>query len=161
MIRHSLIRQAVVMCVVILLCVPLIGNSQRVPGFMQQKTAALIGKYLVSFRSDAGILRYVLYIDSVQGVFFFGRMENDLRYHPARRDFCRIKGILAERNGYEFVMKPVLTPNSGYTISCAPYEWVLNNKTYFRLEEDVIKGYMLVSNGNEMPTFAFSGMRQH
>lgn len=145
---------------VLLLCIPLHAVSQRTPGILHQKTTALLGKYLISFRSEAGTLRYILYIDSASGPFFFGRMENDQRYHPSRRDFCYIKGILAEKGGYDFIMKPVLTHNSGYTISCAPYEWVLNNKTYFRLTDDVIKGYMLVSNGPELPAFAFSGMRQ-
>ncbi|WP_123844522.1 hypothetical protein [Chitinophaga lutea] len=160
MIRHSLIRQAVIVFAVILLSIPLQAVSQRTPSIMQQKTAALLGKYLISFRSDAGILRYILHIDSVRGVFFYGRMENDLRYHPKRHDFCYIKGVLAERKDYDFVMKPVLTYESKYNLSCAPYEWVLNNKTYFRLDKDVIRGYMLVANSAEMAPFAFSGMRQ-
>lgn len=162
MIRHSIIRQAVTVLAVFLLCIPLHANSQRTPSIMQQKTAALIGKYLISFRSTAGTLRYILHIDSARGAFFFGRMENDTRYHPSRHDFCYMKGILAEngRKGYDFIMKPDLSQNDRYTLPCAPYEWVLNNKTYFRFEDDIIRGYMLVSNSSELPVFAFSGMKQ-
>jgi hypothetical protein len=160
MIRHSLIRQAVTVLAALLLCIPLRAHSQRNSGVMQQKTAALIGKYLISFRSSAGTLRYILHIDSAKGAFFYGRMENDQRYHPSRHDFCYMKGILAEKKDYEFIMKPDLQRNGEYHLPCAPFEWVLNNKTYFRLEENIIRGYMVVANSNDLPTFSFSGMKQ-
>lgn len=160
MIRHSLIRQAVTVLAVFLLCIPLQANSQRTASIMQQKTAALIGKYLISFKSEIGTLRYILHIDSAKGMFFFGRMENDIRFHPSRRDFCHIKGILAERKNYDFIMRPVLQAPFSYTLPCPPSQWLLNNKTYFRFHDDIIRGYMVVSNESGMPLFSFSGMRQ-
>lgn len=161
MIRHSSIRQTVTFLAVLLLGISLQANSQRTPGIMQQKTAALIGKYLVSFKSPTGTLRYILHIDSAHGVFFYGRMENDTRYHPRRHDFCHIKGILAEKKHYDFIMKPVFNGEQPFNLSCAPYEWLLNNKTYFRfVDKDIIRGYMLVNNDPDIPQFTFSGMKQ-
>ncbi len=95
MIRHSIIRQAVVALAVLLLCIPLQSSSQHVNKIMQQKTAALLGTYYISFKQDKAVLRYILHIDSTRGMFFYGRMENDQRYHPKWKDFCHIKGMLA------------------------------------------------------------------
>ncbi|MGX5817302.1 hypothetical protein ACWKWU_03850 [Chitinophaga lutea] len=128
---------------------------------MQQKTAALIGTYLISYKSELGTLRYVLHIDSARGAFFFGRMENDTRYHPDRRDFCHVKGILAERKHYSYIMKPDFTRGAVYTLPCSPSNWLLNNKTYFSFEEeDIIRGYMVIANEMDVPKFSFSGRRQ-
>ena len=161
MIRHSLIRQTVLVLAAYLLCIPLQGNSQP-NRIMQQKTAALLGKYLVSFKSERGTLRYVLHIDSARGMFFFGSLENDTNYHPARREVCRIKGMLAERKGYDFIMKPDLERGTPYKLICQPHEWLLNNKTYFSIKEpNIINGYMLANNDeNSRRFYSFSGMKQ-
>lgn len=162
MIRHSLIRQTVFVLAayLFLLCVPLQGNSQP-NSIMQQKTAALLGKYLVSFKSERGSLRYVLNIDSTHGMFFFGTLENDTSYHPSRRELCRIKGLLAGTKNYEFVMKPDLAYGSPYKLICQPDEWLLNNKTYFSIREpNIINGYMLAKNDEEHRVYSFSGMKQ-
>ncbi|RPD42219.1 hypothetical protein [Chitinophaga barathri] len=159
--RHSIIRQAVTIFAVLLLCIPLQSNSQHVNKIMQQKTAALLGTYYVSFKSETGVLRYILHIDSTRGMFFYGRMENDQRYHPKWKDFCHIKGILAPGKNHDFIMKPDLRNNLPYNLVCRPHEWVLNNKVYFRFrEENIISGYMVVSNDFNAPPFSFSGMKQ-
>ncbi|WP_343303190.1 hypothetical protein AAHN97_16670 [Chitinophaga niabensis] len=160
MIRHSLIRQTVLVLAAYLLCIPLQGNSQP-NRIMQQKTAALLGKYLVSFKSERGTLRYVLHIDSARGMFFFGSLENDTNYHPSRREVCRIKGLLAERKGYDFIMKPDLEYGTPYKLICQPHEWLLNNKTYFSIREpNIINGYMLATNDMDNRMYSFSGMKQ-
>lgn len=162
MIRHSIIRLTVLVLAVCYLCSsPLRATSQQVNRIMQQKTAALLGDYNVSFRSHEGILRYILHIDSVHGMFFYGSMENDTRYHPKRNDRCYIKGILAMRDKYEFVMKPLIDREHPYTLPCRPYEWLLNNKVYFSMREDnIIQGYMIVQNDSESPQYLFSGMKR-
>lgn len=162
MIRHSIIRQTVLVLAayLFLLCIPLQGNSQP-NRIMQQKTAALLGKYLVSFKSEKGTLRYVLNIDSTHGMFFFGTLENDTNYHPKRRELCRIKGLLAETKKYDFVMKPDLDDGSPYKLICEPHEWLLNNKTYFSIREpNIINGYMLAKNDEDNQLYSFSGMKQ-
>lgn len=161
MIRHSIIRPAVTVIAVLLLCIPLQSHSQRVNKIMQQKTAALLGTYYISFKSEAGQLRYILHIDSARGMFFYGRMESDQRYHPRSKDFCHIKGMLAPSKNHDFIMKPDLRSNLPYTLACHPHEWLLNNKVYFRFREsNIISGYMVVSNNFDMPSFSFSGMKQ-
>lgn len=161
MIRHSIIRQAVVALAVLLLCIPLQSSSQHVNKIMQQKTAALLGTYYISFKQDNAVLRYILHIDSTRGMFFYGRMENDQRYHPKWKDFCHIKGMLAPGKNHDFIMKPDLHSNLPYNIVCRPHEWVLNNKVYFRFrEENIISGHMVVTNDFNAPPFSFSGMKQ-
>lgn len=161
MIRHSITRLTVFVLAVLYLCsTPMQANSQHHNRIMQQKTAALLGDYYVSFRSPAGILRYILHIDSVQGMFFYGSMENDSRYHPDRTDRCAIKGLLAGNSKYDFIMKPLIDREHPPTLPCQPHEWLLNNKTYFSFREDnIISGYMLVQNDYASPTFRFSGMK--
>ncbi len=163
MIRHSIIRQAVLAFAAYLFCVvtPLQASSQHYNRFLQQKTAPLLGKYLVSFKSaEGGTLRYILYIDSVMGVFFYGKLESDQGYHPHRYESCLIKGMLANSKHYDFVMKPLLGARDKYTLTCHPYEWLLNNKTYFSIKEpNIIRGYMVVQNDSEAPLFSFSGMK--
>jgi len=162
MIRHSRIRQTVLVLAVNLLlslCIPLQGNSQP-NRIMQQKTAALLGKYLVSFKSERGTLRYVLHIDSTHGMFFYGTLENDTNYHPSRRESCRIKGLLAESKRYDFIMKPDLEYGTPYKLICEPHEWLLNNKTYFSIKEpNIISGYMLAKNDFDNRYYSFSGMK--
>lgn len=161
MIRHSIIRPAVTLIAVFLLCIPLQSMSQRPNKIMQQKTAALLGTYYISFKSEAGQLRYILHIDSTRGMFFYGRMENDQRYHPRWKDFCHIKGMLAPGKNHDFIMKPDLHSNQPYNLVCRPHEWVLNNRTYFRFrEENIISGYMVVTNDFNAPPYSFSGMKQ-
>lgn len=161
MIRHSIMRLTVIVLAAFYLCsIPLQSISQQHNRIMQQKTAALIGDYYVSFRSTNGILRYILHIDSVKGMFFYGRMENDKRYHPKRDDRCYIKGLLAQRDKYDFVMKPMMDRDHPYTLPCLPHEWLLNNKVYFSFrEENIISGYMVVQNDYASPVYKFSGMK--
>lgn len=154
-------RLTVIVLAAFYLCsIPLQASSQQHSRIMQQKTAALLGDYKVSFRSTNGVLRYILHIDSVQGMFFYGRLENDKYYHPKRDDRCYIKGILAERGKYDFVMKPWMDRNHPYTLPCLPHEWLLNNKVYFSFkEENIISGYMIVQNDSASPPYKFSGMK--
>ncbi len=163
MFRHSNSWLTVCFLAVFYLCtVPLQASSQQTNRLMQQKTAALPGTYYISFKSHQGTLRYMLHIDSTSGMFFYGRMENDLRYSPNRRDFCYIKGIVTPGKRYDFIMKPDLTHGVPYVLSsCKPHEWLLNNKVYFSFrEEGIISGYMLVRNDFDAPTYSFSGMKQ-
>ncbi|MGN6510918.1 MAG: hypothetical protein ACTHLD_15740 [Chitinophaga sp.] len=161
MIRHSIIRPAVTVIAVFLLCIPLQSYSQHVNQIMQQKTAALLGTYYISFKSDEGQLRYILRIDSARGMFFYGTMENDQRYHKTWKDFCHIKGMLAPGKNYDFIMKPDLRGDMPYDLPCRPHEWLLNNRVYFKFREhNIISGYMVVSNNFDAPSFSFSGMKQ-
>lgn len=162
MFRHSNSWTTVCLLAVIYLCtVPLQANSQQTNRLMQQKTAALPGSYCISFKSSVGTIRYLLYIDSTSGMFFYGRMENDKRYSPNRRDFCYIKGIISPGKNYDFIMKPELKNGALYELPCSPHEWLLNNKVYFSIrEEGIISGYMVVRNDFSAPTYSFSGMKQ-
>lgn len=160
--RHSIIRPAVFVLAVSFCCwLPLRGNSQTHNKLMEEKTAPLIGDYLVSFKSPDGVLRYILHIDSVRGMFFYGSLENDVRYHPKRSDRCEIKGMLVQKDKYDFVMKPVIDREHPYKLPCLPHEWLLNNKTFFSFREDnIISGYMVVQNDYDAKTLTFSGMKQ-
>ncbi len=162
MFRHSNTWTTVCLLAVLYLCAePLQANSQQTNRLMHEKTAALTGKYCISFKSSLGTLRYLLQIDSTNGMFFYGTMENDPRYSPNRRDFCYIKGIVAPGKRYDFIMMPDLKSGLPYELPCYPHEWLLNNKVYFSIrEEGIIGGYMVVRNDRETPNFTFSGMKQ-
>lgn len=162
MIRHSIIRPAVFVWLVSLCCWwPLYGNAQHHNQLMEQQTAPLIGDYSVSFKSPNGVLRYVLHIDSVKGMFFYGSLDNDQRYHPKRNDHCAIRGMLVKKKHYDFVMMPVFDRKNDHQLPCLPHEWLLNNRTYFSFrEKNVINGYMVVQNDHNAPNFTFSGMKQ-
>lgn len=162
MFRHSTTWPTVCLLAALFLCtIPLQANSQQINRIMQQKTAALPGTYCISFKSSLGTLRYMLHIDSTSGMFFYGRMESDSSFTRQPRESCHIKGILAPGKRYDFIMMPDLRSGLPYDLPCRPFEWLLNNKTYFSFrEEGIISGYMVVRNDFSTPNFTFSGMKQ-
>lgn len=158
MYRHSINKLGA--CICILLCSISLAASGQQNRFIREKADGLAGKYTVSFRTEERSFRYLLSIDSVQGMYFYGTLCADTTVYKKLHDFVYVKGILAGSDGYDFMMKPVFRRGTFYDLPCAPSDWLFNNKVCFTKIDDRLVGRMVVTNDGKPYAFSFYGLKR-
>ncbi len=160
MIRHSIIRQAVVALAVLLLCIPLQSSSQHVNKIMQQKIRCPPRNLLHFLQARQSCV--ALYPTYEQHAWHVLLREDGKRpaLPSSGRTSATSKACWLPGKTTTSSAKPDLPQRHClYNIVCRPHEWVLNNKVYFRFrEENIISGHMVVTNDFDAPPFSFSGM---
>lgn len=122
----------------------------------------LMGTYNVSFRAEGIVQHYILAIDKIDGMYFYGELIADKKCHPTSTTRCKIKGMIAGHKKYEFVLRPDLSYVGNYNLHCRKADFVLNNTLKFSLDNDSneLHGVMVTNNTESLRALVFNGKRR-